>query len=543
MNSDINPVVLLILDGWGLAPPSPGNAVTLAKPLFFNQLMSSYPHTQLTASGEAVGLPRGEDGNTEVGHINLGAGQIVFQDLPRINTAIADGSFFTNPTLLKTIDHVNKYQSTLHLMGLIGSGGVHANNEHLFALIKFASLHRLTKLSLHLFTDGRDSPPTTSQTYIAQIKSHLEQAGIGQIVSVTGRYYALDRDFRWPRTEKAYRCLTEGVGEKAASPQLAIQQSYQQQKSDEFIEPTNIVDSSGIPLGLIKANDAIIFFNFRVDRPRQLTKAFILPDFAKDANEPAFDPLADKYLHSHLPEKASTNPPFKRNKFLTNLYFVTMTEYQKNLPVHVIMPPMHVDYPLSRILSDNNLRQLHLSETEKERFVTFYFNGLREQPFTGEDWEIIPSPQVATYDLKPEMSTPEITDKLIAALKTRQYHFIIANLACPDMVAHTGSLPATIKACQAVDSALTKIVPIIQAVNGTCIITADHGNAEELINLQTGQVDTEHSSNPVPLILVSQEFLGQTKTLPSGILADIAPTVLKLFNLPKPDSMTGKSLL
>jgi len=543
VNHNPAPVVLLILDGWGIAPPGPGNAIAHANTPFFNQLNAAYPHTQLTASGEAVGLPHGEDGNTEVGHINLGAGQIVFQDLPRINTAIADGSFFQNQALLQAVNHAKKNNSSLHLLGLIGSGGVHANNEHLFALIKFVSHQKVSRLSLHLITDGRDSPPTTSQIYIAEVKKHLQTTGIGTIASVIGRYYAMDRDFRWARTEKAYRCLTEGVGLKATTPEAAIQASYQQQKTDEFVEPTNIVDAQGQPLSLIQDNDAVIFYNFRVDRPRQLTKAFVLKDFETKANDLAFDPHSDKYLKTHLPYKITTTPPFKRSKILSNLLFVTMTEYQKGLPVHVAIEPLKVNYPLARIISENNLRQLHMAETEKERFVTYYFNGLRDQAFPGEDWGIIPSPKVATYDLQPAMSTPEITQKLIEKLKLRQYHFIVVNIACPDMVGHTGNIEAAKKACQAADQALSKIIPTILAVNGTAIITADHGNTEELINLQTGEIDTEHSTNPVPLIIVAKQFQGTQRKLIPGVLADIAPTVLKLLNIPKPGQMTGKSLL
>jgi len=543
MPDSINPVVLIILDGWGIAPASPGNAISLANTPYFNKLHSAYPHTQLTASGQAVGLPHGEDGNSEVGHINLGAGQIVYQDLPRINSSIADGSFFQNNALLQAINHAKKNNSTLHLMGLIGSGGVHANNEHLFALIKLASLNKISKLSLHLFTDGRDSPPTTSQNYIADVKSHLKNEGIGQIASIIGRYYAMDRDFRWTRTQKAYQCLTQGIGQKAITPEEAIQKSYQQQKTDEFIEPTNIIDSTGNPVSLVSDNDAVIFYNFRVDRPRQLTKAFVLKDFESKANELTYDPYSDKYFKTHLIHKIATTPPFKREKVLKNLFFTTMTQYQKGLPVQVVSEPSKVNYPLSRIISEHNLRQLHVSETEKERFVTYYFNGLREQPFTQEDWKIIPSPKVDTYDLKPEMSTPEITETIVEKLKLRQYSFILVNIACPDMVGHTGNIEASKKACGAADLALQKIIPTILALNGTALITADHGNTEELINLQTGEVDTEHSTNPVPLIIVSKQFEGRQVSLTPGVLADIAPTILKLLNIPKPQVMTGKSLL
>jgi|APSaa5957512622_1039677.scaffolds.fasta_scaffold15136_2 2,3-bisphosphoglycerate-independent phosphoglycerate mutase len=538
-----NPVLLLILDGWGVAPPSPGNAITQSSIPNFKKYQASYPSTLLHASGEAVGLPHGEDGNTEVGHVNIGAGYIVFQDLPRINTAIADGSFFKNEAFTKAVNHIKQNQSTLHLMGLIGSGGVHANNEHLFALIKLAKESEVKSLSIHLFTDGRDSPPTTAINYIDQITKYLTEINLGQIASITGRYYAMDRDFRWQRTQKTYDCLTQGLGQKNQSAKQTVLESYKNNHTDEFIEPTNIVDSSGTPLSLIKDNDAVIFHNFRVDRPRQLTKAFVLKDFENQANQMAYDPLSDKYLKSHLPTKASTSPVFKRTKVVSNLFFVTMTEYQKGLVENVAFMPIHVNNPLARVISEQNLRQLHMSETEKERFVTYYFNGQREQPFPLEDWEIVPSPKVATYDLQPEMSTPELELILIEKLKLRQYDFVIMNIAAPDMVAHTGNIEATIKACEAVDKSLGAIVQTALALNYTTLVTADHGNTEELINLQTGEVDTEHSANQVPLLIIGNQLIGKQQTLPQGVLADIAPTILKILQIPKPASMTGKALI
>jgi 2,3-bisphosphoglycerate-independent phosphoglycerate mutase len=490
-----------------------------------------------------VGLPPDEDGNTEVGHINLGAGQIVFQDLPRINMAVADGSFFSNPALMAAITHVKKNQSTLHLLGLVGSGGVHANNEHLFALIKFAKLNGAAKLALHVITDGRDSPPTTAAVYLEQITNQLKAHGSGIIASVCGRYFAMDRDNRWARTEKAYRCLTEGIGEKALTPFDAVRVSYDKGQTDEFILPTNIVDPTGQPLSLIRDNDAVIFFNYRVDRPRQLTKAFVMPNFETEGQKPVFDPVQDKYLDSHLPQKVHVYPTFQRAKILKNLFFVTMTEFQKDLPVAIVMPPMSVAFPLARVLAEAEMRQLHLAETEKERFVTYYFNGLREQPFPGEDRLMIPSPPVATYDLQPQMSTPELTATLLEKIKAQTYKFIVVNIACPDMVAHTGNLAATIKACEAADSALSQIVPAITTLGGSAVITADHGNAEELINLRSGEVDTEHSTNPVPLIIASSQFVGQQRALTPGILADVAPTILKLMGLEPPQTMSGRSLL
>jgi 2,3-bisphosphoglycerate-independent phosphoglycerate mutase len=543
LNDNYRPLLLLILDGWGIAYPGPGNAIALAKKPNFDQYCHAFPSGQLEAAGLAVGLPHGEDGNSETGHLNLGAGQIVYQDLARINASIADGSFFTLPGLKQAVDHVQKNHSTLHLMGLVGAGGVHANNEHLFALIRYAQKMKVGHLALQLFTDGRDSPPTSSQIYISQIKKVLQSSNHGVIASIIGRYYAMDRDFRWERTEKAYRCLTEGIGQKATSPEQAIQQSYRTGKTDEFIEPTNIVDANNTPLALIQDHDAVIFFNFRVDRPRQLSKAFVLKNFSADANKIGFDPYAEKYTKSHLGPTVIAQAPFKRKKFLNDLFFLTMTEYQKGLPAHVLVPELVIDYPLARVLSDHNLRQYHLAETEKERFITYYFDGIRSQPFPNEDWEVVASPRVATYDLQPEMSTPKITAKLIEKLQQRTYNFLVVNIACPDMVAHTGSIPATIKACEAVDQALGQILPTILALNGTAIITADHGNAEELINLQTGEVDTEHSANPVPVIIVSSQLESKAGPLPRGILADVAPTILKLLNIPKPQEMTGKSLI
>ena len=334
------------------------------------------------------------------------------------------------------------------------------------------------------------------------------------------------------------------MGEKAASASAAVSQAYQTKLTDEFIKPTNIVDEKNQPLGLISDNDAVIFYNFRVDRPRQLTKALVLPDFEAMANKPAYDPLADKYLHTHLPQKqVVTAEPFKRKKILTNLLMVTMTEYQKELPVKVAITPSSVEFPLSRIIAEEGLRQLKMSETEKERFVTFYFNGSREQPFVGEDWLIVPSPKVATYDLKPEMSTPQLTASLLEKLDARLYQFVLINVAAPDMVGHTGNIEAAIKACEAADAFLAKVVPAVKALQGTTVITADHGNTEEMINLNSGEIDTEHSDNPVPFIVVSDELASKVKELPTGILADVAPTILKLLNLPQPQSMTGKILV
>ncbi|MBU0619348.1 2,3-bisphosphoglycerate-independent phosphoglycerate mutase [Patescibacteria group bacterium] len=537
------PVVLMILDGWGIAPPGPGNAVTLTHTPTLNQLWAAYPHTQLKASGEAVGLPRGEDGNSETGHVNFGAGHIVFQDLPRISLAIADASFYANPAFLTAINWAKKNQSWLHLFGLIGAGGVHANNEHLFALLNICQKEGLKHVALQLFTDGRDSPPNAALTYLNQLKNQIKQTEVGQICSLMGRYYAMDRDLRWERTEKAYRCLTEGVGHKATSPEAAVQKAYESGKTDEFIEPTIITDQSGTPLHLVSPNDAVIFYNFRIDRPRQLTKAFILDDFETQAQKMDFDPYRDRYYKSYYNQPEALRKPFKRVKKIDNLFFVTMTEYERGLPAKTAFPPSSISIPLARVLSENNLRQLHLAETEKERFVTYYFNGMREQPFPGEDWSIIPSPDVPTYDLKPEMATPKIAESLIQHIRSQTHDFILVNFANPDMVGHTGIISAGIKACESVDAVLAKILPEIIQIGGIALITADHGNVEEMIDLETGQIDTKHSTNPVPFILAAQDRQAWPTNLSQGILADVAPTILKLLKIPKPPNMIGKSLI
>jgi 2,3-bisphosphoglycerate-independent phosphoglycerate mutase len=539
-----NFIMLIILDGWGLAPSGPGNPITQANLPNMNKYWNTFPHTQLVASGEAVGLPRGEAGNSETGHLNLGAGQIVYQDLPRINLAIADGTFFTNSAFIQAACYVQKNHSVLHLMGLVGGGGVHANNEHLFALLRLAKEQKLPNVVLHLFTDGRDSPPTAALTYIAQIKRKMEELNIGKIGSVMGRYWAMDRDNRWSRTEKAYLALTEGKGEISFSPEEAIQKSYEAGKTDEFILPTIIVDQSKTPIGLIDDSDAVIFYNFRIDRPRQLTKAFVLENFSAEALKKAFDPYADKYvLTRENKDSVGGEPPFTRNIYLPNLFFVTMTEYEKDLPVEAVaFPPQQVALPLARVLADNGFRQLHICETEKERFVTYYFNGFREQPFPGEDWLIIPSAKVATYDLLPEMSAKPVTQKIVEKISQETYQFILVNYANPDMVGHTAKLEACIKALETVDDCLGQLMPLVLSQGGAALITADHGNIEEIINKDTGEVDTEHSANPVPFILISPNISLPTQ-LSRGILADVAPTILKLFQLPKPSSMTGKSLV
>jgi 2,3-bisphosphoglycerate-independent phosphoglycerate mutase len=539
------PVVLVILDGWGIAPPNAGNAITLSQTPTMNSFYATYPHASLEAAGEFVGLPRGEDGNTETGHLNLGAGQIVYQDLPRINQAIADGSFQKNPALNSAINHAKTHQSTLHIMGLVGSGGVHSSIDHLFAIIAMCQSQSLSQFALHLITDGRDSPPTSGINYIRQIKDKLKILNVGKIATIIGRYYAMDRDHRWERTEIAYKAMTQGVGTKTNHPEDAVLLSYDQKVTDEFIKPIIVTDNEGRPNALVKENDAVIFFNFRIDRPRQLTKAFVYPNFEYVANQKdGFDPHAIKYYKSHLVQAPRANETvFDRGPLIKNLLFVTMTEYEQGLPVSIAFPPVVIDMPLGRVVAEMGLRQLRMSETEKERFVTFYFNGQRDDPFPGEDRIIIPSPPVATYDQKPEMSSRELTQTLIERIETSIYDFVVINYANPDMVGHTGNLAAGIKAIEITDTNLKRLADTILAQGGAMIITADHGNVEEMINLENGAIDTEHSTNPVPCLIISAAYQAENRELPRGILADVAPTILKIMDLPKPSSMSGQSLI
>jgi 2,3-bisphosphoglycerate-independent phosphoglycerate mutase len=541
-------VVLAVLDGWGIAPPGPGNAITLAKTPNMDRFWASYPHTQLEASGEAVGLPRGDAGNTETGHLNLGAGRIVYQDLERINMAIAEGSFFENSVLLGAFEHAKKNNSNVHLMGLIGAGGVHSNIGHLVALIQMAKKQKFSNVFLHLFTDGRDSPPNASKTYINQLREVIKKEGVGTIASIMGRYWAMDRDRRWDRTAKAYFALTAGKGHLVKTPEEAIDLSYEQGKTDEFIEPSLITNREGSPITTIKNNDACIFFNFRIDRPRQLTSAFIVKEFKEESMALEFDPYLERYEKTHIPSRVATHQKlFERGQPLQNLYFATMTEYSKSLVnagSKVALPPEKVEMTLGQVLSDAKLRQLRMSESEKERFVTFYFNGQYETPFPGEERLITPSPPVSTYDAKPEMSAFKQTDSLLAKLQDgNDYAFVLINYANPDMVGHTGSIGPAVKACEVVDECIGKIANFVTAYGGTLIIIADHGNVEEMVNTRTGEIDTEHSSNSVPFIAISREFLGKPQTLPSGILADIAPTILALLGVSKSKNMTGRNLL
>lgn len=523
------PLVLLILDGWGVAQDSAGNALTRANLKNFNNLWYSFPHATLSSAGQSVGLPEGQVGNSEVGHLNLGAGRIVFQDLLRINMSIADGTFFENEAFKSAVDHIKKNGSKIHLMGLVGLGSVHSESEHLYALLSFIARQDIaqSRVKLHLFTDGRDSPPTSARFYISELKTKLNSLNYGQISSLGGRYYAMDRDNRWERTEKAYNAICGRGTNTQRDPLEAVENSYKDGKTDEFIEPVIIVDESQTPVGSVSENDALIFFNYRPDRARQLTKAFVLDDLSN--------------LQTSTGEKITT---FQRGEKIKNLFFVSMTRYEKDLPVNKIaFEPEGVEMPISRVFSELGSKQLHIAETEKYAHVTYFFNGGREQVFPLEDRILIDSPKVTSYDQKPEMSTPEITKTLISKINTNLYDFIVCNFANADMVAHTGKLEATIRAVQVIDNFLGDIIRIIFARGGGVVITSDHGNAEEMINLMTGEIDTEHNLNPSPCIFAFDKLRGQNTQLPQGLLADVAPSILSLMQIPKPQQMTGRSLL
>jgi 2,3-bisphosphoglycerate-independent phosphoglycerate mutase len=540
----IKPTALIIMDGWGLAPPGPGNAISLANLHNIPKYWVSYPHTKLNASGTSVGLPAREDGNTETGHINIGAGRVVYQDLPRINMAITDKTFYSNDAFIAAVNYANQHNSNIHLMGLLSDSGVHASRDHLYALLECMKQAKCTRpVYLHLFTDGRDSPPQAATRFIDEVEMKCKEIGIGKIATIMGRYYGMDRDRRWERTQIAYTALTEVIDRKVATAKIAIEESYKRQETDEFIKPTIILDENGKPTPRIANFDSVIFYNYRIDRPRQLTRAFVLSDFETKPTTTSFDPYAVNYYHKHIVDvDDSRNTTFKRTVVLPDLYFVTMTEYERNLSCTVAYPPQPVKMSLGRVYAEKGLRQLRVSETEKERFVGFYFNGVREDPFVGEDRLIIPSPKVPTYDLKPDMSAYELTQKLLDRITIGVYSLFVINFANADMVGHTGNIQQAIKACEVVDECVGKIVSTILNLQGTCIITADHGNVEEMLS-EEGEMDTEHSTFPVPFIIIDHVFDNNPAVLPTGKLGDIAPTLLAFKGLAIPSEMTGKNLL
>lgn len=532
------PIVLLILDGWGIGPVYGGNAVALAHTPNLDRLWQEYPHTQLGASGEAVGLPAGVDGNSETGHTNIGAGRIVWQSLSRINRAMDDGSFFENQVLLDAIEHARKNNSKLHFVGLVGPGFVHSSTWHLVALLNLAKQHNFTNVAVHAFTDGRDSAPNAGLPALAELEQQMQELGVGTLASITGRFYGMDRDRNWARTQEAYEALTVGKGTHTADWRSALQQSYDSGDGDEFVQPIIITDDAGQPT-IIEDHDAVVFFNFRVDRPRQLTWAFVLPDFEyRDLTGSSSGQPVD---FSNIDPSNVIN--FKRIKVPQNVFFATMTDYDKDLTNPKAFPKEAIVGSLGQTLSEAGVRQLRLTETEKEKMVTYYIDGKSEQPFPGEAWAIFPSKKVKSYTEAPEMMSQEITDELVRQVAGEAFDAAIVNVPNGDMVGHTGDLQSGIRACEGVDQQIGRIVEAVRAKNGVLIITADHGNAEEMIDQQTGKVDTKHSTYPVPFIVVAPEFAGQPTELPQGVLGDVAPTMLKLMSINQPAEMTGKPLL
>lgn len=505
------PVMLMILDGFGIAPRSEGNAVSLAKKPNFDRLLEKYPHSELQASGLFVGLPDGQMGNSEVGHLNIGAGRIVYQELTRITKSIADGDFFTNESLVKAMENAKKTDGALHLMGLLSDGGVHSHIDHLKGLLEFAKKAGVQNVYVHAFMDGRDVPPSSGKEFIEKTEAMMAEVGVGKIATVSGRYYAMDRDNRWERVELAYNAMVLGQGETANSATEAIEKSYHDDKTDEFVLPT-VIEKDGNPVAKIKNGDSVIFFNFRPDRAREITRAI---------NDKVFD-------------------GFKREAL--DLTFVTMTQYDKTLEgVEVAFKPQTLTNTLGEYVSDKGLNQLRIAETEKYAHVTFFFNGGVEKENENEERALIPSPKVATYDLKPEMSAYEVTEELIKRLDSDKYDMVILNFANPDMVGHTGVVDAAIKAIEAVDECLGKVVDKVLEKDGTVFITADHGNAETMIDFSTGNPFTAHTTQPVPFLWVSNNTDG--KTIKDGKLADIAPTMLNVLGLEAPAEMTGENLI
>lgn len=506
------PTVLMILDGYGLNDTTKGNAVVEGKTPVMDKLMVEYPFVKGNASGMAVGLPEGQMGNSEVGHLNMGAGRIIYQELTKITKAIEDGDFFENQALLAACKNAKENNTALHMMGLVSDGGVHSHNGHIYGLLELAKRQGVEKVYVHCFLDGRDTPPASGKDYVEALEAKMKEIGVGEVASVSGRYYAMDRDNRWDRVERAYNALVKGEGVQAESATAGIQASYDADKTDEFVEPMVIV-KDGAPVATVKDGDSVIFFNFRPDRAREITRTFC------DDNFEGFD----------RGERVKTT-------------FVCFTEYDVTIQnKQVAFVKEEITNTFGEFLAAHNMTQARIAETEKYAHVTFFFNGGVEEPNKGEDRILVKSPKVATYDLKPEMSAYEVCDKLVDAIKSDKYDVIIINFANPDMVGHTGVEDAAIKAIEAVDECVGKAVDALKEVDGQMFICADHGNAEQLIDETTGEPFTAHTTNPVPFILVNAD--PAYKLREGGCLADIAPTLIELMGMEQPKEMTGKSLL
>ncbi len=509
MQAQKKPLVLTILDGWGFSSATEGNAIAAARKPTYDALLRKYPNTLVQTSGPAVGLPPGQMGNSEVGHLNIGAGRVIYMDVTRLDRMIASGEFFNNPVLLESMKHAKSHR--LHLMGLCSDGGVHSLLTHLYALLQMAKKQSVEHVFVHCFMDGRDTPPESGAGFIEQVQKEMRQIGLGKIASVSGRYYAMDRDKRWDRVERAFNAMVLGTGQKAEDPVAAVKRSYEHGVTDEFVEPVTIVDANHQPVGLIRDDDACIFFNYRADRGREMTVALT-------------DPTLEKPSRSVAPK---------------NLHFTTMTEYDKNFTVPFVLPREHPNNILADVMAQLNWKNLRVAETEKYAHVTYFFNGGNEKPYPGESRELVPSPKVATYDLQPEMSAQGITDVVVKAIDQHEFDIIVMNYANADMVGHSGRMAPTILAVEAVDAGLGQIYAALQRSGGSWMITADHGNAEMMIDPVTKGPHTYHTSNPVPFILVSES---RVMLRSSGSLQDISPTVLGFLDEKQPKEMTGRDL-
>ena len=556
-NNQIKPVVLLVIDGFGTAPDSSGNAINMARKPNIDRMKKEFPYGHLIASGESVGLPANEEGNSEVGHLTMGTGRPVLQSLPRIGSSIRKKTFFNNRALVDAIAHITKYQSKLHIAGLASSGEVHASTHHLAALIEWCRINGLKDVRFHLFTDGRDAPPNDGIKVIKDIEERLKALGLGNIVTLAGRYWAMDRDKRWERIARVYQAMVEGIGTGKFSASQTLEESYANNITDEFVEPTVITptanqnEESGqqTVTTTIADNDAIIFYNFRVDRARQLAFAFTMDILKEDERDDWKSKEAGKQAEIH----AAGWDIIEKGTRRKNLFVATMTQFHKELPVNAVMfPPEKITDTVAEVIAKAGLKQFRLAESEKERMVFFYFDGLKEEAYEGEEVKIVPSSRVATYDKKPQMSVKKIVKTFKHVISEGIYHFILINIANPDMVAHSGNLKATIKAVEHVDRAVKEIANTVLTHDGTLLITADHGNAEELLSLPTasffytseaGAVNTEHSSNPVPIMIIGARWQGSGINIRQGTLSDIGPTVLALLGLPIPQVMTGKPLI
>jgi 2,3-bisphosphoglycerate-independent phosphoglycerate mutase len=517
MSKRPKPIVLTVLDGWGYRAETKGNAIALARKPNYDHLLKDFPNTLIHTAGPYVGLPEGQMGNSEVGHLNMGAGRIVQMDITRVDRLISSGELFRQPLLLEAMERGRARQ--LHLMGLVSDGGVHSHIEHLFALLRMARENKVQKVLVHCFLDGRDTPPESGIDYLRQLEQKMREYGVGQIASLSGRYYAMDRDNRWERIEKAYRAVVHGDSEaKSSDPMTAMRTSYEKGVTDEFVVPVVITTEAApgrpaVPRGVMRDDDAVIFFNFRADRARQMTRALVEPGFKEFA-----DPARPK-----------------------NLLYVAMAQYEKTWPwLRYILAPEKLEHILANVFAELEFKNLRCAETEKYAHVTYFFNGGVEKPFAGEERVLVPSPKVPTYDLKPEMSAAGIADAVVKAIEKGDFDAIIMNFANADMVGHSGKLEAAIKACEAVDECLGRIFKALRPRGGAWIITADHGNAETMIDPATGGPHTYHTTNPVPFILISAD--GRTRLQPGGSLRDIAPTLLGVLGIPPPREMTGRDL-